>query len=216
MPPWTAYPPMAGVYFVVPLMKDPDCLAACQARLRHFQPRFGGRFEEATELGRAALRAGNLEGRLPTLLLDAHELVAAERGSKRPERYYERPEVWADIEAACESTLAVYPGDRRLWQRYGRLAALTGRPDRPHRTRPPRPRSRRPPPLPGPLRQPRGLRAPVGQPEPLTANPRQREPARQPQGPGGAGTRPFSPRATKAARRLRAGSWTGSSSRHWS
>ena len=118
----------AGVYFVVGLMKDPGSLDCCRMMLSFHQPRFGGDHAEALEFGRACLRAGNFEARIPTVLLDAHEMILATKESPRAKRgHLNRVPHWADVEAVCEETIRRHPRDRLLRQRYAHFASLAGK-----------------------------------------------------------------------------------------
>lgn len=86
---------------------DADNYAACRAKLLYLEPKWHGNMTLPITFGKECLATGNWKSRIPLCLVDAHEAVLPRWVS--PAKYFERPEVWQDIQAVFEGYLQAYP-----------------------------------------------------------------------------------------------------------
>lgn len=103
---------------------DPNNFEACRRKMYYLEPKWHGSREEMLAFGRALLKAGNWDARLPFQLVEAHHALASYENDKKG--YYRNEEVWQDIKAVYEGCLKDRP-DRasdRTW--YAKLACWCG------------------------------------------------------------------------------------------
>lgn len=95
------------------MQADPDNYAACTSKLYYLEPKWYGSADAMIDFGRECLRGGNWEGRIPFVLVDAHEDLS--KYASDPDEYYTKPEVWKDLKSVYEPFLARYPN--AVWDR---------------------------------------------------------------------------------------------------
>jgi hypothetical protein len=109
-----------------------DDYFACLAMMEYFAPYWYGSEPEMLSFARTCLKTQNWEGRLPFVLVDAHDIIEADSPSNRVARsrqqpgYYSRPYVWEDIRAVFEPYIAQHPDARVEKSLFARFAALAG------------------------------------------------------------------------------------------
>jgi hypothetical protein len=104
---------------------DPDDAAAYSRKLNYLYPRWHGSHAEMVAFGRECLATGNWRAGVPFVLVQAHRAVAAE--SPDPKRYFEHPDVWADLSAVYEGAVVNFPEDARRRSEYAKVACECGR-----------------------------------------------------------------------------------------
>lgn len=79
----------------------PDHYQACSRKLHYLKPRWHGSFNEMIEFGRRCVTNTNWTGRVPLILVDAHDHIANQRpGAAGKANYWKNPEVWRDVDMA--------------------------------------------------------------------------------------------------------------------
>jgi len=104
---------------------DPDNYDACSRKLYYLYPRWHGSHEEMIEFGRECLNTANWRAGLPHLLVQAHDAIAQE--STDTAEYYQRPDVWRDIQDVYEGNLLNFPDDVYHRSQYAKAAARCGK-----------------------------------------------------------------------------------------
>lgn len=99
-----------------------DDYAACLSKLNYLEPRWYGSEAEMLAFGRACVKTGNWEARLPFILVEAHERLSAIVTAA--EAYDARPYVWQDIQAVYGPYLALHPTSQYDRSNYARLAGF--------------------------------------------------------------------------------------------
>ncbi len=117
--------PAMETWFRRAMEADPDNLEACKKKIYYLEPKWHGSADDMIEFGRQLLAGGNWEARLPFQLMDAHLTLAGYEKDKPA--YYQREEVWKDVQAVYETYLARHPDSAqdRTW--YAKLASYCGR-----------------------------------------------------------------------------------------
>jgi hypothetical protein len=103
---------------------DPDNYTACYSKLYYLEPKWHGSPKEMLDFANECLRSGNYRGRLPMILADAHNSLAAYLPQK--EIYFADPAVWRDIQRVYEPFLRVKPDDTFDRSAYCRYACWSG------------------------------------------------------------------------------------------
>ena len=88
---------------------DPDNYSACAAKLYYLEPKWHGSPEEMLHFANECFRSGNYGGRIPMILAEAHNSLAAYL--PRKQLYFADPAVWRDIQRVYEPYLRVRPDD---------------------------------------------------------------------------------------------------------
>jgi hypothetical protein len=98
------------LWFERAMTADPNNRAACQAKLYYLEPKWHGSAEELVKFGRECVASTKWGGEVPLTLVDAHEaLVAMIRDEEARGKYWERPEVWKDVQASFERLIELNP-----------------------------------------------------------------------------------------------------------
>jgi hypothetical protein len=105
---------------------DPDCRAACRAKLLYLAPKWGGRRADMVAFGRQCARTGNWHAGLPFLLYDAY----GDGDYTRPDDpAFAAAEAWADVREVFEPRLVAVPTDRPAREAYAVVCLTAGRYD---------------------------------------------------------------------------------------
>lgn len=105
---------------------DPNSYDACRARLEFLLPRWHGSDEEVVAFGRECLAAEAWGGRVPLILVDAHNLVAGPADPRRPYTYWRKPGVWEDVHASFEKFFRLNPTQTGWYHNYALHAYRCG------------------------------------------------------------------------------------------
>jgi hypothetical protein len=98
-------------WFERAMLTDPYNRAACKAKTRFLEPKWGGSAEAMIEFGRQCITNRNFKGDIPTVIVDVYNTIAgyyddpAERS-----KFYRVPQVWNDIQAAYDEIRLRQPG----------------------------------------------------------------------------------------------------------
>ena len=107
----------------------PSGYGFCSSKLYYLYPRWYGSEEEMLKFGRLCLTNTAWSGRVPVILVDAHDEVARMQATPQLRaEYWWKPEVWKDVEAAFEACLKKQPDDTDLRHRYAKYAMKGGKP----------------------------------------------------------------------------------------
>ena len=126
---------VAERWFERAMALDPNRYDACYAMAYYLEPKWYGSEEECLRFARRCVRTEGWGGRVPLILVDVHQNMAAWREFKDPNdkaaSYWRRPQVWADIQEAYEKFFRVNTGpDADSWRHnYARDAFLCGKHD---------------------------------------------------------------------------------------
>jgi hypothetical protein len=120
------------------MFANPDSYDACEGKLNYLFPKWHGSAAEALAFGRECVKNGTPGNRIPYILITAHkDLCAYGTVPNAPtaqdrERYYQQPDVWADVQSAYEKLLSdktMLPSNRAQYLRdrgaYFKLASDT-------------------------------------------------------------------------------------------
>lgn len=89
---------------------------ACSSKLHYLYPQWYGSQEEMLAFGRECLHSDKWGGRVPLILVDAHQqCVAYLVGKEEKAAYWKNPDVWPDLQAAFEKFFALNP-DKTGWR----------------------------------------------------------------------------------------------------
>jgi hypothetical protein len=94
------------------MQADPDCLAACAAKLNYLYPKWHGSAAETVAFARECIENGSAGSRIPLLAVDAHVELA--QRSEDEAAYWASPAVWRDVRAAYEKVLKAEAGGPNL------------------------------------------------------------------------------------------------------
>ncbi len=91
-------------WFTRAMLANPDNLRACEAKSVYLYPQWFGNETDALEFGRECLKSGTAGNRIPIVLVDVHDRLAANSHDK--DAYYAQPGVWSDIDAVYKKLLS--------------------------------------------------------------------------------------------------------------
>lgn len=116
--------------FTKALEADPDNFDACIQKLRYLRQDGDAGHEEMIAFGRECLHSENWRGRIPFILLQAHEWIADDSPDRAA--YFEQDAVWNDLHNVFDGALVNFRDDARLRSAYVKVAAQCGRWDVAH------------------------------------------------------------------------------------
>lgn len=97
-------------WFQRAITADPADYDACSAKLYYLEPKWHGSDEEMIEFGRECVRSETWNGRVPLILVDAHESLSKYfREPAAKKAYWLRKGVWPDLQASFEKFFKLYP-----------------------------------------------------------------------------------------------------------
>lgn len=105
---------------------DPNSEDACGRKLQFLQPKWHGSDEEMLAFGRECVASTHWGGRVPLVLVDAHNLVAGPANPRQPYAYWRKPGVWKDIEASFEKFFRLNPTQTGWYHNYALHAFRCG------------------------------------------------------------------------------------------
>ena len=95
---------------------NPNYYEAFHAKLYYLEPKWHGSPEEMLQFGQQCVNSKRWGGRVPLILLDAHDSLAKYLPKDEQAAYWKQPEVWRDIKEALEKFLTLNPEETR-WRR---------------------------------------------------------------------------------------------------
>jgi hypothetical protein len=102
---------------------DTNSMRACFSKLHYLQPRWYGTPEDMLQHGRECLASPNWGGRVPLILVEAHDALAKlESDPESQRRYWRKPDVWPEVKQAYEKFFKLNPSDTRYRHDYVRQA----------------------------------------------------------------------------------------------
>ena len=118
---------------------DPNYYEACYAKLYYLEPKWYGSREDMFEFASECLRSEKWGGRVPLIVIDAHEDFAKTLQKGERAGYWKRPEVWQDLKQAFDKffrlnpnasgwhhNYALYAYRAEQWEDLNRQIALLG------------------------------------------------------------------------------------------
>ncbi len=93
---------------------------ACRHKLWYLDPRWHGSDEDLLAFGKECVASKAWGGQVPLILADAHKAIQAYNYTQEPERstYWQRPEVWPDIQASFDRFFQLNPNAADHHQNY--------------------------------------------------------------------------------------------------
>jgi hypothetical protein len=107
-------------WFKRAMTADPDCYAACTAKLYFLEPKWHGSPDEMLAFGRECATGGTWGVRMPGVLIDAHIALAAYEA--KPDDYWLAPGVWDDVVRVYADRIRLYPDDSDARAYYAKFA----------------------------------------------------------------------------------------------
>jgi len=92
----------------------------------YLEPRWYGSEEETLKFGRACVASTNWGGHVPLVLMDTHYNLARYYKKADSAEYWQRPEVWKDLQSSYEKFFRLNPDDTSWRHNYARDAYLCG------------------------------------------------------------------------------------------
>ncbi len=105
---------------------DPNGYDACGRKLQFLQPKWHGSADQLLAFGRECLASTHWGGRVPLVLVDAHNLVAGPANPRQPYAYWRKPGVWEEIEASFEKFFRLNPTQTGWYHNYALHAYRCG------------------------------------------------------------------------------------------
>jgi hypothetical protein len=105
----------------------PDFEEACKRKLLYLEPKWHGSEAALLEFGRACAQAKAGSGKVVLTLVAAHEAVAEYHAVSGRTDYWNRPEVWTDLQTAFEKYFLLNPDAVAQRRNYARYAQRAGR-----------------------------------------------------------------------------------------
>ncbi len=98
------------VWFQRAMKINPSSYDACRAELYYLEPKWGGSIPALLAFGRQCVESTEWKGRVPLIMLDAHEAVVSylPQGPMRT-NYWKNPLVWRDIKDGFEKFFQLNP-----------------------------------------------------------------------------------------------------------
>ena len=101
---------------------DPNNYDACYRKLSYLEPKWHGSTEAMLEFGRECLASEKWGGRVPLILVDAHDALARYAEKANRAAYWKQPGVWPDLKASFEKFFKLYPKAVSWRHNYARCA----------------------------------------------------------------------------------------------
>jgi hypothetical protein len=81
---------------------NPNYYELCHNKLYYLEPKWHGEPEDMLDFGRECVRSQRWGGRVPLILVEAHDNLARYLPQANQSEYWKNPEVWADLRMAYE------------------------------------------------------------------------------------------------------------------
>ena len=110
------------LWFSRAMKLDTNNYEACQFKHRYLMPIWYGSQEEMLAFGRECAKSTEWGGRVPLVLVDAHDWIAKRPPLRNTRNYWKSPEVWADVKMAYEKFFKLNPDQTGWRHNYARHA----------------------------------------------------------------------------------------------
>jgi hypothetical protein len=107
--------PRMEMWFQRAMELDANNYTACNRKLFYLEPKWYGSSKEMLQFGRECVASKKWGGRVPLILIDAHDAVARYIDKDKRHAYWEDPSVWPDIKGAFEKFFELNP-DAISWR----------------------------------------------------------------------------------------------------
>ncbi len=98
-------------WFTIAMQLNPNDYEACQAKLRYLEPKWNGSTSEMMAFGLWCLHQKHFGGKVPLILVRAHETAAGYVPKAERANYWKRPDVWVEVKEAYTRYLELNPDD---------------------------------------------------------------------------------------------------------
>jgi tetratricopeptide (TPR) repeat protein len=106
---------------------DPNNFEACEAKRYYLEPKWHGSTLEMLAFGRECVRSTQWGGRVPLVLVDAHEALARYLDEEDRPEYWLQPQVWHDLKSAYDKFFELNPNATGWRHNYARHAYQCGK-----------------------------------------------------------------------------------------
>jgi hypothetical protein len=106
------------LWFDRSMMLNTNNYRACRRRLNYLEPKWYGSDKKQLEFGRWCATSLNWGGRVPLILVDAHEAVNGRNEEPAHGDYWKRPEVWEDVQRSYNRFFELNPDDVDEYENY--------------------------------------------------------------------------------------------------
>jgi peroxiredoxin len=93
---------------------NPNDLKACSTKLNYLQPKWYGSEDDLLTFGWECVQSKVWGGKVPLILLDAHEAIAGYLDGPEKTNYWKQTDVWLDVQSAFDRFFALNP-DATSW-----------------------------------------------------------------------------------------------------
>ncbi len=119
---------MMEAYFQRAIAYDPDYMQVYDTKLTNLMPKWGGSEQAMFAFARESIKHADKTSAMPVLLTMAHEEKAWSI-SKQERKYYQKPEIWAEVQSVYERLLQRFPESGWYAVEYARVLCYAGRCD---------------------------------------------------------------------------------------
>ncbi|MBX3747591.1 MAG: hypothetical protein KF833_19970 [Verrucomicrobiae bacterium] len=116
----------ARLWFNRAMEADPACYQAARHMAWYLQPKWHGSVEQALSFGRRCVENQAWKGDVPLVLVDVHDMLAADGATGLKERHWTQPGVWKDVKASYDRFFELNPGATQIRNNFARYAHKCG------------------------------------------------------------------------------------------
>jgi|GEM_PF-212234 len=114
------------LWFKRAMALDPNSYETCDQKRYYLEPKWYGSDEDMLAFGWECTESTNWGGKVPLVLLDAHEAIQRHLDKSDQDNYWTRPEVWSDIQMAFEKFFQLNPDATSWYHNYAWYAYHCG------------------------------------------------------------------------------------------
>jgi tetratricopeptide (TPR) repeat protein len=119
-------------WFLQAMEADGNNLTACENKLLWLEPKWHGTAEEMLEFGRECRQTRNWRSGIAFLLSDVHTRLADYLPREDQVKYYQKPEVWSELQSLYLEYLKEFPNDFVIKSEYAGFCYLCSQYDEAH------------------------------------------------------------------------------------
>ncbi|MGA3285619.1 MAG: TlpA disulfide reductase family protein [Verrucomicrobiota bacterium] len=97
------------IWFNRAMAIDPNDYDACKAKLYYLEPKWYGSADDLLGFGWECAQSKAWRGKVPLILLDAHEAICRYLDDSEKTNYWKQPDVWLDIQVAFDRFFELNP-----------------------------------------------------------------------------------------------------------
>ncbi len=110
-------------WFTRAMKAQPANYDACARKLNYVSPKWYGTEQDMLVFGRQCVESKDWKGRVPLILVDAHETISAyAKDPDAQKQYWKQPAVWKDIQSSFEKFFQLTPNDTAWRHNYALYA----------------------------------------------------------------------------------------------